>query len=303
MNQQNKDISREISFRITGKTPEIWNPEYGSVVRPSIYRMDEKYTTLPICLAPQQSLIFVFRNEKPNDYIQTVKQNGIQLFPSENNGSIKTLPNIVLDSNSFVAISIVDSEFELITSQQKKYTLKPSKGGAYEIADFSGNVVFDPKYSGTIPPITFTELRWINESENPDIKYFSGIAKYVISFAFPMDKIQQMDSILLDIGEFESIAEVKMNSVNLGNIWKPGKLLSIKGILKKDNVIEVSVANTFRNRFIGDFIQYGKIQNLWTSSPISDFLKKDYPLKASGLKGPLRIIAIKKQICQEVVKK
>jgi len=70
----------------------------------------------------------------------------------------------------------------------------------------------------------------------------------------------------------------------------------VKGILKAENVLEVSVANTFRNRFIGDYGQFGKIQHLWTSSPVADFLNKDLPLKPSGLKGPVRIIAISKQM-------
>jgi hypothetical protein len=66
--------------------------------------------------------------------------------------------------------------------------------------------------------------------------------------------------------------------------------------LKSENVLEVSDANIYRNRFIGDFAQFGKIKNLWTSSPISDFLNKDLSLKPSGLNGPLMVIAISKQI-------
>jgi hypothetical protein len=67
-------------------------------------------------------------------------------------------------------------------------------------------------------------------------------------------------------------------------------------MLKNENLLEVSVANIYRNRFIGDFIQFGKIQNLSTSSPITDFLNKDMPLRPSGLKGPIRLISIHKQI-------
>jgi hypothetical protein len=222
------------------------------------------------------------------------------LFPSENTENINTLPKVVLENNSFVAVSKVGGDFELISNQQKRYTLKPSEVGKIEITDLSGKIIFEPVYSATIQPAEFTKLQWLTDSGNPDIKYFSGTAKYTISFAFPVDKIQISDSVLLDLGEFESIAEVKLNDKGLGCIWKPGKLLPINGILKKDNLLEVSVANTFRNRFIGDFIQYGKIQNLSTSSPISDFLNKDYPLKPSGLKGPLKIVIINKQICHGV---
>jgi hypothetical protein len=296
MNQQNSKIQREISFRITGKTPEIWNPDYGNIIKPAVYTMDKNYTTLPVSLKPYQALLFVFKNEKPVDYIQAVKQNGNQIFPAEDPSNLKAVPSIVMDNNLLVAASETEGEFELISNSQKKYTLKSSKEKEYILSDYSGKITFEPAYSATIPPVEFKKLEWLTESENQDIKYFSGIAKYTVSFVFPVDSIQQADSVLFDLGEFESIAEVQLNGINLGDVWKPGKLLAIKGILKKENVLEVTVANIYRNRFIGDFVQFGKVKNLWTSSPISDFLNKDFPLRPSGLKGPLKIIGISKQV-------
>jgi hypothetical protein len=295
MNQQNQQLRREISFRVTGKTPEIWDPENGSAIKPGIYTMNENYTTLPVEFKPYQSMIFVFQNEKPASYVQTVKQNGIQIFPAANPSSLQALPSIVTENNSFVSISKTEGDFELITNHQKNYTLKSTEENVFILSDLSGKITFEPGYFATIQPVEFTQLQWLTESENPDIKYFSGTAKYAISFKFPLEKIEQADSVLLDLGEFESIAEVKLNGKNLGRIWNPGKLIQVNGILKSENILEVTVANIYRNRIIGDFIQYGKIQNLWTSSPISDFLNKDYPLKPSGLKGPIRIVAISKQ--------
>ncbi len=93
-----------------------------------------------------------------------------------------------------------------------------------------------------------------------------------------------------------TLAEIKLNGTNLGRVWKTGTYIPVKGMLKNDNLLEVSVANIYRNRFIGDFIQFGKIQNLYTSSPITDFLNKDTPLRPSGLNGPIRIVALSKQI-------
>ena len=145
-------------------------------------------------------------------------------------------------------------------------------------------------------PVDFTTLQWLTESENPDIKYFSGTATYVLSFKFPADKFQLSDSLLLDIGEFETLAEIKLNGTILGRVWKPGTFIPVKGLLKNDNILEISVANIYRNRFIGDFIQFGKLKNLSTSSPITEFLNKDMPLRPSGLKGPVRILSISKQI-------
>ncbi len=296
MNQQNAEISREMSFRITGKTPEIWDPEYGSIIKTAVYTMDGIYTTLPVTLKPYQSLLFVFKNQKPANYIVSIKMNGKQIFPADDTSELHAVPCIVIENNSLVTVSNTEGEFELTSDQQKKYTLKFSKEKEFILTDYSGRISFEPGYSATIQPVQFAKLQWLTESDNPDIKYFSGTAKYAISFKFPADKIQKADSILLDLGEFETLSEIKLNGTNLGRVWKTGTYIPVKGMLKNENLLEVSVANIYRNRFIGDLIQFGKIQNLSTSSPITEFLNKDMPLRPSGLKGPVRIISLSKQI-------
>ncbi len=292
MNQQNAAISREMSFRVTGKTPAIWDPEYGSIIKTSVYTMDADYTTLPVVLKPYQSLLFVFENKKPENYIVSVKQNGKQLFPSEDTSGTPAVPCIITENNSLKAVSGTEGVFELTTEKGKNYNLQSLSETEFIVADYSGTVSFEPGYKASISPVEFTALQWLTESENPDIKYFSGTARYSISFRFPVDKLQEADSVMLDPGEFETLAEIKLNGAILGRAWKTGTYIPVKGMLKNENLLEISVANTYRNRFIGDFIMFGKIQNLYTSSPIDDFLNKDMPLQPSGLKGPVRIISI-----------
>ncbi len=296
MNQQNSEISREMSFRVTGKTPAIWDPEYGNIVKPAVYTMDDNYTTLPVTFKPYQSLFFVFNNTKPADHIIAVKQNGKQIFPAEDSSKLRAVPCIESENNSFVAVSGSEGEFELTSFKNKKYALQSVKEKEFVLSDFSGKITFEPGYDATIDPVGFTKLQWLTESDNPDIRYFAGTTNYSLSFRLPADKLKSSDSLLLDIGEFETLAEIKLNGTILGRLWKPGTYISVKGLLKNDNLLEISVANIYRNRFIGDFIQYGKIKNLYTSSPITDFLNKDMPLRPSGLKGPIRILSISKQI-------
>ncbi len=205
MNQQNSELNREMSFRITGKTPEIWDPEYGSITKTSVYTTDENYTTLPVTLKPYQSLLFVFRNQKPENYIVSVKQNGKQIFPAADTSGFQTVPCIVTENNSLKAVSNTEGEFELTSEKGKIYNLKSSKEKELLLTDFSGKITFEPGYNATINPVEFTALQWLTESENPEIKYFAGTAKYAISFKFPADIIQHTDSVLLDIGEFDDI--------------------------------------------------------------------------------------------------
>jgi hypothetical protein len=293
VNQQNKTLKRDISFKITGKTPEIWNPEYGTIAQPAIFSTDKHYTTLPVTLKPYESLLFVFSGTQPENYIHTVKQNGEVIFPAGSNSELKNLPEIVIKEKKFTAISGQAGDYELITSKNKAFKFKGTPFEEIEINEFAGKIIFESEYPDKPEPIEINSLTSFTKSENPKIKYFAGNANYTITFKVEGDKIQNADSILLDLGHFESIAEVKLNGNLLERLWKPGKLISVKGTLQQENILEVSVANIYRNRFIGDFIEYGKIQNLWTSSPVGDFLNKNKSLQPSGLTGPLRILIIK----------
>ncbi len=295
MNQQNMPINREMSFRVAGKTPEIWDPENGNIINPSVFTTDDNYTRLPVTLKPYQSLLFVFKDEKPGTHIVSVMQNGTQVFPAEDPANLQSVPGIVMENNSLIAVSGIEGEFELTDEHQKKYTLKSPAEQQFVLSDYSGKITFETGYEADIQPVEVTNLQWLTESETPDIKYFSGTAGYSVSFKFPVEKLQPSDSILLDLGEFETLAEIKLNGTILGRVWKQGTAVPVKGVLKNDNVLEVSVATTYRNRFIGDYVQFGKIRNLSTSSPIADFLNRDMPLLPSGLKGPIRILAISKQ--------
>lgn len=296
MNQQNHEVRRDISFRVTGKTPEIWDPECGSIIKPAVFAINDMYTTLPVNLKPYQSLLFVFRNENPANYIQSVNQKGEKIFPAKDFSKLHVVPYIINEGDSFVAASKAEGEYELMSNNQKKFIIKSSPVKEYVLTDYSGIISFQPGYSAKFQPVKFTKLQWLTESENPDIKYFSGTANYSVAFKYPADMIQESDSVLLDLGDFGSVANVSLNGINLGSVWKTGIFIPVKGILKAENVLEVTIANTYRNRLIGDFVQSGDVQDLWTSAPISDFLKKDYSLEPSGLKGPLRIITLEKQI-------
>ena len=75
----------------------------------------------------------------------------------------------------------------------------------------------------------------------------------------------------------------------MGNIWLPDAMIDISDKLKTENILLVSVGNEYRNRIIGDLIEYGKLKNVWTSLEIKDQLNKNQPLKPSGLLGGLKI--------------
>jgi len=85
------------------------------------------------------------------------------------------------------------------------------------------------------------------------------------------------------------MADVKINGVDLGILWKTPFKVDVTGVLKAgQNQLEIRVTNLWVNRMIGD-------QQPWAMKKyaFADFTpyKADSPLLPSGLLGPVRLIS------------
>lgn len=289
-NQLDSLLNRQCLFRVGEKIPEIWNPEDGSVIKPAIFKMENGSVRIPFNFKPFQSTLFVFKPGKPADFITEVSKDGNQIFPASKGEEKVEVPLVTYQKDGALVIAKSSGNYVFNTQNKKSFSGKYEQPKEMEINNFKGTIQFEPGYPGTIAPVEISTLKSLTDFDNPDIKYFSGNAKYTINFNLPEDFAINKETTWLDMGNFEAVAEVTFNGKPLGKIWKPGTKLNISGMLKADNQLVVTVANVYRNRFIGDFAQYGKVQNLWTTAPISQFLDKDKPLKPSGLMGPLKLI-------------
>jgi len=63
----------EATFRISGKAPEIWNPETGTVERVPLFREVNGRTVFPLRLGPAGSAFVIFRAPATNDHLVTAK--------------------------------------------------------------------------------------------------------------------------------------------------------------------------------------------------------------------------------------
>ncbi len=159
-----------------------------------------------------------------------------------------------------------------------------------QIKDLVGEMEFKAPYPSKIKPIQFDGLIPINEAGNADIKYFSGDIIYRTQFKCPQKFLQTGQKIYLNIGRFGGTARVCLNRQALPTLWYHYQNLDITGFLKSENTLEVTITNTWRNRIIGDFVQYGQLKNLWTTANVQEFLNKNSQLENSGWTGPLKII-------------
>lgn len=172
---------------------------------------------------------------------------------------------------------------------------------------------------------TDTLFSW-PDSQTSDIKYFSGSATY--SIAFHIDKKNMPkpgEKIILNLGEVENMANVRINGIQAELLWKAPYTCDITPLVKKGkNTLSVEVTNLWPNRMIGDeqhpddlewsepeiytyanppaeIGRYLLSQPEWlingTPRPSTNrktvgcfkFFKKDSPLLPSGLLGPVTL--------------
>jgi len=89
------------------------------------------------------------------------------------------------------------------------------------------------------------------------------------------------------MGARKALAEVRLNGKPLGALWCPPWRIEMTGAAQPgENRLEVTVANQWVNRLIGDAALPPEKRIAWTTwNPY----KANSPLQASGLLGPVRI--------------
>ena len=145
-------------------------------------------------------------------------------------------------------------------------------------------IQFEPE-RGAPEMIVMNELADWSMHPDPGVKYFSGLATYRTTFSLDLAP-DQRSRCVLDLGRVEVMAQVKLNGKDLGVLWKAPYQVDISEAVKPgENALEVTVANLWPNRLIGDQSLPPEQRKTWTTwNPY----KKDSPLLESGLLGPVR---------------
>lgn len=126
----------------------------------------------------------------------------------------------------------------------------------------------------------------LETSQDPGLRYFSGIATYTRTFTAPRNH-KPGRALWLDLGAVGDLAQVSLNGVDVGTAWHaPYRLDISKAVRKGSNTLEIRVANTWVNRLVGD-AQPGAVPITWTAMPT---YRADAPLRPSGLIGPVRLL-------------
>jgi len=149
-------------------------------------------------------------------------------------------------------------------------------------------VAFDPKWGGPGNVVFDTLQDWSKHAE-PGIRHYSGKAVYRTTFDCPAAIVKTASSLAL--GDVKNMATVRLNGKDLGTAWcHPWRVDIPAGTLQeKGNQLEITVANLWINRLIGDSALPKNKRLTWTT--LEPF-KPDSPLQPSGLLGPVAVCSI-----------
>lgn len=141
------------------------------------------------------------------------------------------------------------------------------------------------------PYRTDTLCSWTDQSESA--ARFAGTAVYRLEFDAPSER----SSWLLDLGEVHSSARVRLNDRETGILTGPGFSVRISGLRPEGNLLEIEVTNLTANR-IRDLDRRGAEWKIFEDINFVDleyrpFDAADWPVRDSGLLGPVRLVPLK----------
>ena len=136
---------------------------------------------------------------------------------------------------------------------------------------------------------TFKTLDDWSQRPDPETRFFSGSATYKQVFDLKSAIGNQQSESFVDLGTVHVMAQIKLNGHDLGVVWcDPWHCALPMDLLRPGhNELEITVANLWLNRLIGDAGLPPEQRQTWTTR---NPYKKDAPLEPSGLLGPVRLL-------------
>jgi hypothetical protein len=240
-------------------------------------------------------------------------------------GDVRELPEFTdRDGRTSTVLRFEPHQSMFVVFAQTSGKKHPAGGNFRQFNDGSivrgpWEVTFDSTWGGP-GSMQFQDLDDWSTRKEDGVRFFSGVATYKKTFDLPAEASAMLSSgeggrsgVWLDLGEVKNLASVRLNGRDLGVLWTPPWRVNIgPAVRSKGNVLEVSVANLWRNRLVGDerlpqdaeFADGGNILRWpeWLAKgeprPSSGrfsfstwrHFTEDSPLLPSGLIGPVRII-------------
>lgn len=238
-NQQQKPITIEGIFRVSGKSPELWHADTGVIERAPIWHEEKGVTTVRLRLDPAGSLFVIFRKTTSPDHVVSAKMNPGWQVQQNPEGKI-----FVKATNNGTA--------NLHTAAGKTFQATATKMLAPQEISGPWKLNFPPNWGAPASVTLDSLISWTHHPES-GVRYFSGTATYEKTIEIAADRLLAGRELWLDLGWVKNLAEVIFNGQNLGVLWKPPFCVNLTAAAKPGlNQLQIQVTNLWPNRLIGD---------------------------------------------------
>ena len=278
----------ECSFRVIGRTPELWDPVTGETSEIAAYREENGQTIVPLLFGPEGSKYIIFRNGKQKPHITEIKKNNQTVFPGFSlQPSDYPCINCTRRGDRVAAEINEPGIYSLAWSDGRREELKVEKTGRQIELSTDWDILFE--HAGETKT---DQLKSWTEFGSPQIKYYSGKAVYRKSFELSPDDLTG-NRLIIDLGNVKEMASVRINGHKLQVIWNAPFRFDLTSYLKAGtNTIEVEVVNMWVNRLIGDGKLPGNQRSTKTNINKFDAPDAEKYLRVSGLMGPVKLMRV-----------
>ncbi len=264
----NQPIKISLKFSHIDKIPFVLNPWTGAINQAVQYKQDNDYIKIDLYFDAYGSYILEFKKSKE------------ELHVIESPIKTKRINNQIyglLEATGHFLVKLSDGSEKVIKIENEIPTSISLKKWDFktQLRDHLGNLT--PIY------INLEELKdWCNI---PELKFCSNKGVYTSKFSLDEKYIREDLKLILNLGRVHDIAVVKINNVEIQPLLVYPYEIDVSDYVKSgENIIEIIISPTLRNRLIG----YGKKGGKnWKNH------KKKKEFMPSGLIGPVMIKPVK----------
>ena len=273
-NASSKPVDAVSYFRISGRTPEIWNAVDGTVVPQAYYVVENGRAEIPLHLGPYGSEFVVF-SQPAALHITHILKDGREV----------TAVGVEGDEHSGFKLAHVDAGvYQLKLSDGREMKIEVKNAKIEQLPADQWTIEFQPDWGAPVGLLPLPAFASWSEMQDSGIRYFSGTATYRTAVNLSRQPGQRIFLTLTDLHE---VCGVRINGRNVGTLWAMPYRLDVTDSLRDGrNTIELEVTNLWPNRIIGDAQR--SATHAYTHTNIRKYTAKS-PLLPSGLIGPVAI--------------
>lgn len=281
-NPSDRPVRVAPSFRMAGRAPALWRADAAERIDLAAWREQDGRTGLILDLDPRGSVFVVFAGTA-GGFDPILPEDAAQ-------------PGLALERRG--------GTLSAVAERAGQWTLRRRSGARETVSNPAAPLdlpVAGPwrlRFADQLAApkaVTLESLASWSTLADPDLRYYSGAARYETAFSLPPDALEGQ-RLWLDLGQVADLAVVEINGRGAPALWKPPFALEITGLARPGgNRLAVEVCNTWRNRLIGDSGKAWPDRKTFVV-PMRrkgvDWLPHgpDSELSPAGLLGPVRIL-------------